>query len=105
MNKHIALDEKLTALRAADPYRKWYSLDDRRVCVLCGKLISGRMIDVWEDKAGAYHLHCPTTGCAASPRDWFYHGATPVLAGKVTKSRAPIISFGLPASSLRAKRS
>jgi hypothetical protein len=74
MNRHVRLEEKLFALREADTFRKWSSLDDKRVCVLCDRLITGRMIDIWQDGHGAYHVHCPTPGCPATPRDWFYHG-------------------------------
>lgn len=74
MNKHVDLDEKLTVLQASDGYRKWYSLDDQRVCILCERLITGRMIDIWQDRAGTYRLHCPTPGCSGRPRDWFYCG-------------------------------
>lgn len=73
-NRHIPLDEKLVALQQADPSRHWSSLDDNRVCALCEKVITGRMIDVWQDGKGAYHLHCPTSGCAGAPQDWFPHG-------------------------------
>jgi hypothetical protein len=83
MNRHVQLDEKLNALRNADSFRKWYSLDDRRVCVLCDRLITGRMIDVWQDNRGGYHLHCPTPGCLATPRDWFYHGPVRARVPKV----------------------
>jgi hypothetical protein len=74
MNKRLGLDEKLDVLQASDTYRKWYSLDDQRVCILCEKLINGRMIDIWQDQEGTYLLHCPTPGCSGSPRDWFYCG-------------------------------
>jgi len=74
MNRHLSLDEKLAVLQASDTYRKWYALDDQRVCILCEKLISGRMIDIWQDRDGTYMLHCPTPGCAGGPRDWFYCG-------------------------------
>lgn len=73
-NRHIPLDEKLTALQQADPSRRWSSLDDNRICTVCEKVISGRMIDVWQDARGAYHLHCPTSGCKGTPQDWFPHG-------------------------------
>jgi hypothetical protein len=55
---------------------------------LCERLISGRMIDVRQDARGAYHLHCPTPGCPASARDWFYHGACRMRTGRVTKTAA-----------------
>ena len=54
MNKRLGLQDKLVALQESDSYRKWYSLDDRRVCVLCEKLISGRMIEVWQDEIGTF---------------------------------------------------
>jgi hypothetical protein len=39
------------------------------------KLISGRMIDVWQNKVGTYLVHCPTPRMLrASARDWFYCG-------------------------------
>ena len=93
MKKHVGLDEKLSALQEADPLRHWYSLDDKRVCVLCDRVISGRMIDIWQDKRGVYRLHCPTASCSSSPRDWFYHRATKAPRGKVVRSRAPV-GFG-----------
>jgi hypothetical protein len=95
MNKHVPLAEKLTALQEADAFRKWYCLDDKRVCVLCDRVISGRMIDVWQESNGSYRLHCPTRGCPATPRDWFYHG--PVrsrIAARVVRELAPISGLG-----------
>jgi hypothetical protein len=74
MNKRVGLDEKLAVLQASDGYRKWYSLDDQRVCILCEKLIKGEMIDIWQDHDGTYMLHCPTPGCSGTLRDWFYCG-------------------------------
>ena len=97
MNKHVALDQKLVVLQEADSFRKWHSLDDRRVCVLCNRLITGRMIDIWQDHHGLYKLHCPTPGCPAVPRDWIYHGADKAPVPSVLRSRAPAIAFGLPA--------
>lgn len=95
MNRNIRLDEKLTVLQQADTLRNWSSLDDRRVCVLCDRVISGRMIDVWQDKLGTYRLHCATPGCPATPHDWFYHGTTRAPAARVLPSRAPVIGFSL----------
>jgi hypothetical protein len=95
MNKRIPLAEKLIALKEADTFRKWYSLDDRRVCVLCDRVITGRMIDVWQESNGSYHLHCPTPGCPATPRDWFYHGPTKSGAARMIRRPAPISGFGV----------
>jgi hypothetical protein len=102
MNRHIPLDEKLAVLQEVDLHRKWYSLDDHRICILCDRLINGRMIDIWQDKRGSYHLHCPSPGCKATPRDWFYHGATRSSESKVIRSRAPILSFGAAGASAPA---
>ena len=94
MNKRLPLDRKLTALQENDTYRKWYSLDDQRVCILCERRITGRMIDAWETRDGSIHLHCPTTDCASTPRDWFYHGIPQSRSTKVIPSKAPIVGYG-----------
>jgi hypothetical protein len=98
MNTHVALDEKLAVLQAADSFRKWYSLDDRRVCVLCDRLITGRMIDVWQNKQTEYHLHCPTPGCNATPRDWFYHGPTAGAKARYDQNQMPASRLGAAAA-------
>ena len=72
---HLIPEEKLAILQAGDPRRKWYSLDDQRVCVLCGRAITGRQVEIKLDSAGAYSLHCPTSGCPSMPNDWFYRGS------------------------------
>lgn len=74
MNPHLLPEEKLALLQTADPRRKWHSLDDQRVCVLCDRTITGRQIEVIRDSSGAYSFRCPTEGCASLPSDWFYHG-------------------------------
>ena len=74
MDAHLLAEEKLAILQAADPRRRWHSLDDRRVCVLCGRAITGRQIDITRDSLGSYSLHCPTPGCPSLPNDWFYLG-------------------------------
>jgi hypothetical protein len=75
MNSHLLPEEKLAILQAADPRRKWYSLDDQRVCVLCDRAITGRQIEITCDSTGAFSLRCPTPGCQSVPSDWFYHGS------------------------------
>src|SRR6476646_9203009 len=52
-------EEKLAILQAADLRRKWHSLDDQRVCVLCDRTITGRQIEVRRDPGGTFSLHCP----------------------------------------------
>ena len=65
-------NEKLEALRLLDQFRAWHSLDEKRYCLVCGKLITGRQIQV----AGVTHgngpleLNCPTEHCNSIPMDW-----------------------------------
>ena len=85
MIPHLRPDEKLAILQTADSRRKWYSLDDQRICVLCERTITGRQIEVIREANGAWSLRCPTDGCASLPNDWFYHGsacATPNGSGQ-----------------------
>lgn len=75
MSEHLDPEERLAILQMADPFRKWNSLDEQRVCVLCHKLITGDEIVISVDGDGDYHLNCPSVGCAATPREWYYHGS------------------------------
>jgi hypothetical protein len=90
MDSHLRPEDKLAILQASDPRRKWYSLDDHRVCVLCDRTISGRQITVNAEPAGNYSVHCPTEGCPSVPSDWFYQGSAcvssknPVRAGEAS---------------------
>jgi hypothetical protein len=70
----LTLDEKLDALRVCDHFRKWSSLDDKRVCILCEKQITGRQIEVVRMRGGKYKANCPTEHCQSSPREWVYPG-------------------------------
>jgi hypothetical protein len=72
MERKLLPEEKLAILQASDPRREWLSLDDQRVCVLCGRALTGRQIEIAQGPSGAYSLRCPTSGCPALPNDWFY---------------------------------
>jgi len=74
MNSKLLPEEKLAILQAIDLRRKWHSLDDQRVCVLCDHTITGRQVEVGCEPGGTYSVHCPTPGCPAVPSDWFYQG-------------------------------
>ena len=74
MHFHLLSEEKLALLQTADLRRKWHSLDDQRVCVLCDRAFTGRQVGVIRDPSGALSLRCPTEGCLSLPSDWFYHG-------------------------------
>lgn len=65
-------DEKLEALRLLDQFRAWHSLDEKRYCLICGKVITGRQIqlDGGTHGNGAVGLNCPTAGCNSIPMDW-----------------------------------
>jgi hypothetical protein len=64
--------DKLETLRRLDQFRHWRSLDDKRYCLGCSKLISGRQIQVIGGTRGNGPLRiiCPTQRCPAIPMDW-----------------------------------
>lgn len=94
INRHLRPEEKLAVLRLADTGRKWSSLDDRRVCILCDRAISGRMIEIWQNKNGTYRVHCPTTDCISSPTEWIPpKSARRVLRNLGRTNPAPVIDF------------
>jgi hypothetical protein len=64
--------EKLDALRRLDQFRQWHSLDDKRFCLVCGKIITGTHIEVTGGTSGngALRLRCPTERCNSIPMDW-----------------------------------
>jgi hypothetical protein len=84
----ITLEQHLDILGAADTFRKWYSLDDKRVCVICDRVFTGRQIEIERDQRGRYLLKCPTSGCRSFAAHWFFEGnaagaATHVLRDNV----------------------
>jgi hypothetical protein len=84
MIAHINLDDRLSILRAGDPFRKWNSLDDQRDCVLCGRKFKARQVDIRRLPGGKFKLCCPTLGCLSTPHQWRYATA-PVASGLVKK--------------------
>ena len=64
--------DKLGALRRLDQFREWRSLDDKRFCLVCGKIITGRQIEVAGGTRGngPQRLSCPTERCSSIPMDW-----------------------------------
>ena len=65
-------EEKLETLQRLDQFRQWYSLDEKRYCLVCGKIITGRQIQVIGGRRGNGPLRiiCPTEHCNAIPMDW-----------------------------------
>jgi hypothetical protein len=65
-------EEKLDVLRRLDLFRQWHSLDQKRYCLVCGEMISGREIQMIEGACGETPLRvvCPTKHCDAMPLEW-----------------------------------
>ena len=65
-------NEQLEALRQLDQFRQWHSLDEKRYCLVCGELVTGRQIQVAGGTRGdgLLRLNCPTAGCNSIPMDW-----------------------------------
>src|SRR5204862_2335198 len=64
--------DKLETLQRLDQFREWRSLDEKRYCLVCGKIITGRQIQVAGDTRGKglLRLSCPTECCNSIPMDW-----------------------------------
>ena len=64
--------DKLETLQRLDQFRQWQSLDEKRYCLVCGKIITGRDIQVIGGRRGNGPLRiiCPTEHCHAIPMDW-----------------------------------
>jgi hypothetical protein len=77
MQTHFPPEERLAILKAADSARKWYSLDDKRVCVICDRVFTGRQIDIQSDRKGRYFLACPTPACPSNISHWFLCEVSP----------------------------
>jgi hypothetical protein len=72
MEKRLDSQDRLDILRQVDNHRRWYSLDDKRVCAVCDKIISGRQIEI-RGGPEEYTLHCPTPDCPSNFSHWFFY--------------------------------
>ena len=74
LSPRITLSEtdKLDALCRLDQFRQWRSLDEKRYCLVCGKIITGQQIQVAGGTRGngPLRLSCPTVRCNSIPMDW-----------------------------------
>jgi hypothetical protein len=70
----LAHEEKLAILQRLDQFRHWHSLDEKRYCLVCGELITGRQIQVITGTRGNRSLRiiCPTKYCDAMPIEWVW---------------------------------
>jgi hypothetical protein len=106
MIAHLKLDDRLSVLRTEDQFRKWRSLDDERLCIICKRKFNGRQVEIRRLRNRKYELHCPTEGCNSRPHLWIYR-ATPLVSHVIesdwwraaSKRQEP----RAPASSLRAE--
>lgn len=66
----LSNDEKLALLRGTDEGSYWYSLDDKRICAICERTLSGRDIRFQATGNGGYRLRCPTEDCPSDATQW-----------------------------------
>ena len=82
----ILPEQRLAILRAADPERTWYSLDDKRVCAVCDRIFGGRQVEIQRDQRGRFILRCPTPACPSTMGHWFLCEVSPALYEERTES-------------------
>ena len=65
-------EEKLDVSQRLDRFRHWHFLDEKRHCLVCGKIITGREIQVIGGTRGngLLRIICPTEHCNAMPMEW-----------------------------------
>jgi hypothetical protein len=66
----ISPEEKLKLLQRLDRFRAWHTTNQRRLCLGCGKIISGSEIKITRSMLGLLRLRCPTEDCTAGPMEW-----------------------------------
>lgn len=68
----LTSEEQLLALRELDIFHRWESIDERRYCCRCDKIITGRQIKVFARPRShdPSRLECPTEGCLSVPLEW-----------------------------------
>ena len=84
----LSEEEKLEVLRRLDQFRQWHSLEEKRYCLVCGTIITGRQIQVAVGTRGndPLRLSCPTERCNSIPMDWVL--PTDEILAKVEKMPA-----------------
>jgi hypothetical protein len=70
----LSHEEKLAILQRLDQFRHWHSLDEKRYCLVCGEIITGRQIQVITGTRGnrSPRVICPTKYCDAMPIEWVW---------------------------------
>jgi len=87
---YVSDEEKLKILRRLDQFRHWNSLDDKRYCLVCGKIITGHQVKLVGGTRGNGPLRpvCPTERCHSIPMDWVLPTAE-ILADIMMQEAAP----------------
>jgi hypothetical protein len=67
---NLSDEGKLEVLQRLDQFRLWHSLDEERYCLVCGKMITGREVQVTGGENGPLRISCPTKHCNAIPMNW-----------------------------------
>src|SRR5947207_15505445 len=71
---NLSDEDRLDTLQRLDQFRHWHSLDEKRYCLVCGEIITGRQIRVIMDTRGNRLLRviCPTKHCDSMPIEWVW---------------------------------
>ncbi len=64
--------DRLSILQRTDLERRWYTIDDKRVCLICERVISGRDIRIVGGPEN-YSLACPTPDCPGTFTHWRFY--------------------------------
>src|ERR1700680_3492399 len=88
----LSEQEKLEALQRLDRFRNWRSLDEKRYCLVCSTIITGREIHIIGGTRGTGPLRViclPTAACITPPETLVAPPGTGPLLSTVT--RAPCL--------------
>jgi len=83
---NLSDEDKLEVLQRLDQFRLWHSLDEKRYCLVCGKIITGHEVRITGGENGPLRVSCPTEHCNAIPMKWV-HPTDEVLI-KIAKLQA-----------------
>ena len=75
MPEELSPEDRLRILRLTDAERRWYTVDDKRLCVICERIISGREIRI-DGGPEKFRLSCPTVDCLGTFSHWFLYRPT-----------------------------
>src|SRR4051794_26492222 len=89
MQSCLSSRERLNILQTVDNLRRWYSLDDKRLCAICDRVIDGHQVEIRGER-DHYTLHCPTNDCPSNFSHWFlYHAPAVAGTGATALSKVP----------------